>query len=1413
MKKKRLITMLVAATLVVLPFNSTAAGLQAVGAWDGITQREELSGNYVDDAQQEVPFGARSFFHTAWRSYMDTWSGDRFLDSLGVVFNVSKEEAEAAATLLEEAGIGSARIEIGWTNVDYNDETKLRTYSRETVNAWLQALKRHQVRPIILLNLNSGMPSPNTEIKAKVTQRAEAGAREIYLDNVADIKPKYTGLKDMGPAMYPVITEVDAATGRCVLSAPLPKGVAEGELSLVKLKYQPFSGPVFADGTPNPASQETLDGWMTYVRTIAQVVREELGTLGAADAGFDIEVYNEYTFGYHFLSIDNYYSPKLEFAAEMSYSANGQTVQGSEVLLPLTANFFADPANGFPGVRVISGFSNQRPWDNGGSIWPGQAGFSRHYYTGYDPVSSTIAVDSASSYVQPNKHFYDALGMLDSIRRPDSYDQPVPGSYYVPAHTAAFPELWSYFYQTESMIRDLEPFPGPWTSHYRFASPGNGQTAELWMTESNFWRGPWAKKLIAEAQVEEKDPQLSSVLHHVGAKALGRLFTFYAHKGVETINVHALKGGDHEFSIIPTAFFEELKENNYQLTSEVRAKAGPQLEMLRNISQLMRSAQPMESTRPLQVTNLVEYQPRLVFAGDGSQEHPDLYNRDDFAVLPYQLNDHKFAVGYYVVTRNITQAWDETKSLLDPGRYDMPEQTFELTLSNISGTGAAVSAYDPATGQTTPVQVLHADDSSITVLLQTVDYPRFLLIDEAVQGPVIAAPLLQKTADGAALSFVPNVDGTAHITYGEYPVRSGGTFKEQYFADKSFATPLQERTVEALNSSLAQPAGAWRWTGTIVPQFSETYMFTAYTDNMNGTQLKINGRELNLKGTPEERSLELTAGEAYQLEWSFFNQYAGNHSPMLFWSSASQERSLVPAAVPAAKTISLPVAAGQAVAMTIPGMKNGDGVKIKLTTTQGIGTRYPFWDYDTKLVLYEGTPYASAAPPVFVPIEENPGEEAEEPEEAAPEQPEEEIPVQPEEKSPEESAEEPAEEGGGTSTDPSGGSGQPASGGGTGASGGQSAAPVIASVGGGVPALKAGNSEAETQSAPGDDTSIIRLDETSLEEQMSSVYGYELELADGQYTIVIHGDFFARLEEKRLPFSLIHRGSRVVVAREKEQEEYILAIGLSKPELVMPAGFAAQSSQIQLLAETAGVILMPAKSAEQQSAALEQSGYLYQADFSGQGLQRYVWGNQIRTEGIFIWLRRKEAFQDIVDHWGRKEIEELAAKGYVSGYSGSIFQPDKAVSRVEFTAMLARMVMPVDAGSFPSLPFVDVTPNDWFYNEVGYGYSVGLVNGVGENEFDVAAPITRQEMAAMAVRLLERYSQISLSTGEGDKLLEQWNDRLQISGWARESMAKAVKLELVGGTGQGRIEPGNTATRGEAAVILARVLEQLERNS
>jgi hypothetical protein len=780
--------------LVILCFGFTLAG---------VAQKQRRSPAvidfpYKDLRQQAIPFGLRSFFLAPWKSYLDTWPASQYLDCLGINFNVAAEDAQAFADLLQEAHFSSARVEIGWGNLDYDDPEKI--HHAGQYEMVLHALRAHGIRPLILLNANAAAPAPFRFIHTRLVQAAHRGDREIYVEDCGGIRCGYTGFFGVTPETlgFPLITAVDLVTHRCELSSPLTKDLPAGPLALADLKYHPFSGLVLNDGTKNAWAEETVAGWKTYVLSVCKFVKACLGTENQNDAGFDLEVWNELSFGSTFLDEAYYYDPKRSFRTGISYENHGLVVQGAESILPITVDLVKDPQSQLPGVKVISGFSNQRPWDAGSNIWPGQTGFSRHFYSNLAPdakITKLWGHLSPETNSRPNDATVNALGAWDGILDRRDWYTVVAGSYFVPDVSVAMPESLQYGYCQEYVTRDLQPFPSFLPGHFRYSNRGDGQSGEFWMTETNTGRFSWLSALAKRLQVPNDDPGLVSLSHHVGAKALLRMFLFESHKGVHTIEAYAPRQADLQLAILPEAFFQILQRNGHQLTPEARAASGEQLRVLTRVDHLMAEGEPLSVTRPITVNRIIEPEPRLVFRGDDTPQHPDRLNCDDLAVLPFQLAANRFAIPFYVVTENMVQDWRPQLDPLDPERYDMPPEAFELELGNICGQGANVSVWDPFTNEAVPVQVLAATANTLKVRVEAADYPRFLLLEEAKPGPLILHPLLTPNADGSAtISFNLNMPVNVRLTWGPWPDRRG-TGQVSLVTDRSIQYKIPELAV------------------------------------------------------------------------------------------------------------------------------------------------------------------------------------------------------------------------------------------------------------------------------------------------------------------------------------------------------------------------------------------------------------------------------------------------------------------------------------------------------------------------------------------------------------------------------------------------------------------------------------------
>ncbi|WP_068773916.1 PA14 domain-containing protein [Paenibacillus sp. FJAT-26967] len=925
------------------------------GSWDGITQTAPLNGPYEDPGQSDVPFGAGSFYKLPWRSYVDTQEASQFLDSLGVVMNVKEKEIDATAQALAEVGIKHARFEMGWGNVQYDDETKVAYPVKEQEYAnTLKSLQKHGIRPLILLNSNSGIPAPYKEVKTALLEPAVTGATYLKLDpaQLTGIVVKYTGVREinnqghaLSQGFNPLITELNPTTGIAKLSSPLQGAtIPAGAYSLYKLKYQPLSGKTFADGTPNPASEETIEGWKTYVKSVSAFAKRALGTEGKADAGFDFEVWNEQTFGHHFMDIKYYYEPDLQFSQPPTYiTRKGEAVTGQEVFLPVTTDVVSDPVNQTPGVKVISGFSNQRPKDNFRWIFDGQAGISRHYYTGYDKNKFTY---KPPTWHRTANQTADALGNL--------------GSTFVPSFMQANPEYTYTALVTEHLSRDIQPFPNNYKDHYRFAN-FNRKNVEMWQTETNFGTQSFTNELAAANGVPGDAPALGAIRQRIATKSTLRNYVFQSHKGLERLYTYvARENHDVTSAVLPVAFYDELAKNNFVLNDTVRAKIGPQLTAVKNTVNLLKGGEKIDNLRKLNVAEVIEHKPRLVFKGDGTPNHPDYYNREDLVIAPFQLKPNKFAIGYYVASRNLTQAWDLTKGALDPARYDFPDQTFEVTLKNINTVSPQVSAYDPVTNTSIPVTVTGTTADSIKVKLTTSDYPRFLIIEESAPGPQVKNVTVNKVNNGGLLSFVPNFTGAVNVSWGKYPARAGSKFKREYFKlEHQKGTPTIDY-IDLLDYNdkgglfPEDKPGSVRITGKIKPKYTETYTFQLLTYDQKGS-VWLNDQQIIVPYGKYSASVPLVAGTEYNIRYETTSPYVGLKTASLNWYSASQVYEPVVTSEGPDNQSVIQVVKDQPVSYSIPGLREGDGVK--LTYKTGAPNKYPQWNYD-----YTGVLWPAASP-------------------------------------------------------------------------------------------------------------------------------------------------------------------------------------------------------------------------------------------------------------------------------------------------------------------------------------------------------------------------------------------------------------------------------------------------------------------
>ncbi|MDQ0917532.1 S-layer homology domain-containing protein [Paenibacillus sp. V4I5] len=166
---------------------------------------------------------------------------------------------------------------------------------------------------------------------------------------------------------------------------------------------------------------------------------------------------------------------------------------------------------------------------------------------------------------------------------------------------------------------------------------------------------------------------------------------------------------------------------------------------------------------------------------------------------------------------------------------------------------------------------------------------------------------------------------------------------------------------------------------------------------------------------------------------------------------------------------------------------------------------------------------------------------------------------------------------------------------------------------------------------------------------------------------------------------------------------------------------------------------------------------------------------------------------DIQEHWAKGSISKLVDLGAIDGYPDSSFKPDRPITRAEFTTVLVK--------AFKLAPhkgkiFKD-TAGYWAESYIMTASNYGIVDGYSDGSFDPDASITREQMTVMTVRAAK------LSSAPREI---PFTDSLEISEWAKDAVANAVKNGIVNGLPGNVFKPRGIASRAEAVTVIAKSL-------
>ena len=171
-------------------------------------------------------------------------------------------------------------------------------------------------------------------------------------------------------------------------------------------------------------------------------------------------------------------------------------------------------------------------------------------------------------------------------------------------------------------------------------------------------------------------------------------------------------------------------------------------------------------------------------------------------------------------------------------------------------------------------------------------------------------------------------------------------------------------------------------------------------------------------------------------------------------------------------------------------------------------------------------------------------------------------------------------------------------------------------------------------------------------------------------------------------------------------------------------------------------------------------------------------------------------FNDINNHWAKKEIEDFYKSGYISGDGNSNkFRPNDPITRAEFVKIFNKYFgLTKSSGKV----FND-TKNHWAKKEVDIAFTNGVTKGISKDLFAPDKPIKRQEVAKM----IANYKKIS--DNKIDKI-NTFSDFNNIAPWAVKEVEGIVEAGYMkGDKDSNKFRPTDNITRAETVATLSRV--------
>lgn len=179
----------------------------------------------------------------------------------------------------------------------------------------------------------------------------------------------------------------------------------------------------------------------------------------------------------------------------------------------------------------------------------------------------------------------------------------------------------------------------------------------------------------------------------------------------------------------------------------------------------------------------------------------------------------------------------------------------------------------------------------------------------------------------------------------------------------------------------------------------------------------------------------------------------------------------------------------------------------------------------------------------------------------------------------------------------------------------------------------------------------------------------------------------------------------------------------------------------------------------------------------------------------------------MTNNWAKDAINDMGSRMIVTGVREDIFEPNRSITRAEFSAMVVRGlgIVPITGEN----SFIDVNKSDWFADYIYTDHEYQLIEGYSDAEFAPMDTITREQAMTIIAKAMKITGiNPDLLPDQVDTLIGQYKDDSSISSYARDHIAAGLAMGIMNGRTTTTIQPKDQITRAEVATLLQKLLKK-----